>query len=105
MVQEVSQSDFQKEVLSQEFPVLVDFWAPWCGPCRMMAPILDKVSQNLAGQVKFAKVNTDDNQDLAMEYQITGIPCLVLFKNGQEIDRYVGVQQAAALENSLKKHL
>jgi len=105
MVKEINSSDFNKEVLEQQVPVLVDFWAPWCGPCRMMAPILEDVSKNFGDKVKILKVNTDENQDLAADNQISGIPCLILYKNGKEIDRFVGVQPAQVLEKNLNKHL
>ena len=101
MVKEINQADFEKEILESAAPALVDFWAPWCGPCRMLAPILEEVSAELP-DVKFAKINTDENTELAARYDIAGIPCLILFKGGQEITRFVGVQQRNVLIDKIK---
>jgi len=100
---EVSQSTFQNEVLDAEKPVLVDFWAPWCGPCRMLAPIVEKVAEKNAG-VKFVKLNTDENPTLAGQYHVSGIPCLILFKGGQVVDRIVGYVPEATIASMLAKH-
>jgi len=102
-VLELNPGNFATEVLSSELPVLVDFWAPWCGPCRMMAPILDNLAGDLAGQVKITKVNVDDpaNQPLAAQYGIQGIPNLKLFKAGQEIADFVGMRQQDSLRQEI----
>lgn len=106
MVKEINQAEFQAEVLDSAIPVLVDFWAPWCGPCRMMAPILEDVAKQLGSSLKVAKVNTDENSDLAIQHNISSIPCLILFKNGQEAARFVGVQQpASAFVEKLKAQI
>jgi thioredoxin 1 len=100
---ELNPSNFAAEVLQNELPVLVDFWAPWCGPCRMMAPILDNLAVDLAAQVKIAKINVDDpvNQPLAAQYGVQGIPNLKLFKSGQEIASFVGLRQQEALRQDI----
>jgi thioredoxin 1 len=86
----VSDAAFEKVVLHSPVPVLVDFWAPWCGPCRMVAPVLEKLAGEYAGQVVIAKVNTDDNAQYAMQYGVQGIPTLLFVRDGQEVDRIVG---------------
>jgi thioredoxin 1 len=87
---EVTDETFNQEVLQAQGPVLVDFWAPWCGPCRMMAPVLEKMVDKFQGKLKIAKLNTDENPSTAGNYQITGIPSLLVFKNGEEVQRIVG---------------
>ncbi|MBU0579687.1 MAG: thioredoxin [Candidatus Margulisbacteria bacterium] len=105
MIKELQAAAFKVEVLEQQIPVLVDFWAPWCGPCIMMAPVLSELSKKMGEKIKITKLNTDENQEIAMQYQITGIPCLILFKNGKEADRFVGVQPAAILAENIEKHI
>ncbi len=83
VVKEVNESDFEKEVLKSEIPVVIDFWAPWCGPCRMFSPIIDEVSEDYKGKIKFVKINADDNQKLAEEYQVMGIPTVALIVKGK----------------------
>ncbi len=105
--QDVNKGDFTKEVLESSVPVLVDFWAPWCMPCRMMSPILDELSVDLEGKVKIVKVNTEDaqNQELAIEYQIQSIPNMKLFKDGKVIAEFVGMKSKDALKNDIDAHL
>ena len=81
---------FDQDVLNSDVPVLVDFWAPWCGPCKAMAPTVDAVATEYAGQVKIGKMNTDENPATAMRYQVRGIPTLLLFKGGKAVDQRVG---------------
>ena len=102
---EVSQSNFQAEVLQNSEPVLVDFWAPWCGPCKMLSPIVEKVAAANTGKAKFVKINTDENPTLAGEYQVAGIPCLILFKGGKAVDRIVGYVPENTISSMLSKHV
>ncbi len=101
---EVNKASFQTEVLNSELPVLVDFWATWCMPCQMMAPILDELSGDLSGKVKIVKVNTEDgaNQDLAMEYQIQSIPNMKLFKGGKIIGEFIGLRNKETLKGEIE---
>ena len=87
----LDESNFDKEVTQSDQTVLVDFWAPWCGPCKMIAPLLDEIATEKAGLVKVAKVNVDDNQSLSVKYNVRAIPALLFFKNGQLRDQVVGM--------------
>jgi thioredoxin 1 len=101
----VDQQSFPSEVLASKTPVLVDFWAAWCGPCRMLAPVVEKLAESFAGRVKFVKLDTEENPDVAGTYGIRSIPCLILFKDGKEIDRFTGFDRGPAIEKMLTKHL
>ncbi len=90
MALELNETNFEAEVLKSDVPVLVDFWAGWCGPCRSIAPILDQLAEEYAGKVKICKVNVDQNQALAKQYQVMSIPNLVFFKGGKKVDQIVG---------------
>jgi thioredoxin 1 len=102
---QVTDSTFKQEVLDSEVPVLVDFWAPWCGPCRMVAPVVDEIAEQYTGQVKVVKVNTDENPSVASQYGIRSIPTLMIFKGGQRVDMVVGAVPKTTLANTLEKYL
>jgi thioredoxin 1 len=102
---EFSDANFEKEVLRSDTPVLVDFWAPWCGPCRMIAPVVEQIANDFAGRIKVGKLNTDDNGGISERYDIRSIPTLVLFKNGQVADRKIGALPKKELETLLNAHV
>ncbi len=105
MIKDLQDQDFQGEVLDSSGVVLVDFWAPWCGPCRQIAPIVEKLSQRYDGQVKVAKVNVDDAAAIPGRYGIMSIPTIMLFKDGQPMETLVGVQPEAVLVEKIEELL
>ena len=100
----LTKTNFEAEVLKSDKPVLVDFWAPWCGPCRMLAPVLAEVAEEKAGTIKVGKVNVDEEPDLAATYGITGIPAVLLFRNGQVVATSVGFKPKPELEAFVATH-
>jgi thioredoxin 1 len=102
---EITDQSFEQEVLQSDTPVLVDFWAVWCGPCRMIAPIVEALANTYAGKAKFVKVNVDENQSTPAKYNVRGIPTLLLFKSGQVQEQLVGAASRETIENLIKKHL
>jgi len=102
---DVSESNFKSEVLESASPVLVDFWAPWCGPCRAIAPALQNLADEMGSQAKVTKVNVDDNGSLAGQYGINSIPALLVFKGGDVVEKFIGVVSKDVLANAIKKHL
>jgi thioredoxin 1 len=102
---DVTDGTFETEVLKSEKPVLVDFWAPWCGPCRMVAPVVEELSEEYSDKVKFLKLNTDDNMNTAATYGIRSIPTLLMFKDGQPVDQIVGFRPKGDLKQVIDKAL
>jgi thioredoxin 1 len=100
-VNEFTDATFESDVLQASGPVLVDFWAPWCGPCRQIAPMIEELASENEGTVKIGKVNIDDNPKYAQEYGVSSIPTLLLFKNGEITDRFVGVQPKTRLQEAM----
>jgi thioredoxin 1 len=100
-VAEFTDETFKSEVLESPTPVLVDFWAPWCGPCRMIAPVVEELATEHQGTVKVGKINIDDNPSAAQQYGVSSIPTLMIFKDGQVVDRFVGVQPKSRLQQAL----
>lgn len=102
---EITEQNFEEQVLKSGKPVLVDFWAPWCAPCRMIAPTVEAVAKEYAERAVFGKINVDDNQDIAGRYNIRGIPTLLLFKNGQVQEQIVGATSKDVITKMIEKHL
>ncbi|MBJ7492074.1 MAG: thioredoxin [Cyanobacteriota bacterium] len=101
----VSDASFEQDVLKSDVPVLVDFWAPWCGPCRMVAPIVDEIAKEFDGKIKVFKLNTDENPNVASQFGIRSIPTLMVFKDGQKVDTVVGAVPKTTLSSTISKYL
>ena len=105
MAAEFTDASFETDVLESDVPVLVDFWAPWCGPCRMLAPTVDAIAEEYEGKAKVGKVNTDENPAIASKYQIQSIPTLMVFKGGELVDQMMGALPKEAITERLDKQL
>ena len=104
-VQTVSDASFEGDILKSEQPVLVDFWAPWCGPCRSVAPIVDDLATQYSGKIKVAKINVDESSQVAMKYMVTSIPTFILFKNGEVADRVLGAMPRSEFVKFIDRNL
>ena len=105
MVYKFDESNFDAEVLQSDLPVFVDFYADWCGPCKMMSPVIDKLAEEYEGKIKVGKVNVDENGDLAVKYGIMSIPNMIFFKNGEVADRVVGAIPKPAMKEEFEKNI
>ena len=105
MVAEITTENFDKEVINYNGTVVVDFFANWCGPCRKLAPILEEIETELSSKVKFVKINTDENLESAKKYQVSGLPTLMVFKNGESLERIVGLMPKSSIITNIEKHI
>ncbi len=104
-VLEITDKEFEKEVLNEEQLTLVDFWATWCGPCRKLSPLIDELAEEYQGKVKFVKIKADENLETAQKYSISGVPCLLIFKNGEPVERIVNLVPKSIIVSNLNKYL
>lgn len=105
MAQEFNENNFKEEVLNSDKPVLVDFWAAWCGPCKLLGPTIEELHKDLGDKVKVGKVNVDENQSLAAAYGIMSIPTVLIIKNGKIMEQFIGIQPKGVYVDALNKHM
>lgn len=105
MVREINSRNFIQEVINSEQAVLVDFWAPWCGPCRMLGPVIEELSEDMANEAKFFKINVDENPEIASKYAISSIPNVMIFKNGEVVENMVGFRPKQDFQSAIVKHV
>ena len=104
-VLELNDSTFEAEVVNSSIPVLVDFWATWCGPCRKLGPVVDEIAEAYDGKVKFVKINVEESLETAKKYSISGLPILLVFKNGEAVERMAGLMPKSTIISNIEKHL
>ena len=104
-VLDLNDSNFEAEVVNSSVPVLVDFWATWCGPCRKLGPVVDEIAESYEGKVKFVKVNVEESLETAKKYSISGLPSLLVFKNGEAVERMAGLMPKSTIISNIEKHL
>ena len=102
---DVTEQNFKEEVLNSELPVVVDFGAKWCGPCRKLSPVLDEIEETLSGKAKIVKVDADENRELLKQYSVSGLPSLLVFKNGEAVERMAGLVPKSTIISNVEKHL
>lgn len=105
MIKEIMDNNFEEEVVSSNEAVLVDFWAPWCGPCKMLGPVLEDLDKDYNGKVKFVKINVDNNPVVSQKFRVSSIPTVMVFKNGSTVDTMVGFRPKAAVKELIDKHI
>lgn len=105
MITVINQNNFNKEVIESDIPVIVDFWATWCGPCKMLSPVIEEVSNDLGAKAKFVKVNVDENPVLSSQYKIASIPTVMVFKGGNVVETLVGFRPKQAIAATIQKHI